>query len=44
VKFSCIQGGKNYKAPGKVRKMSYVLFLSEKKRSSYVLLGESRHL
>ena len=44
VKFSCIHGGRNYKATGKVRKTSYVLFLGEKKRSSYVLLGESRHL
>jgi len=31
VKFSCIHGGRNYKATGKVRKTSYVLFLSEKK-------------
>ena len=44
VKFSCIHGGRNYKATGKVRKTSYVLFLSEKKRSSYVFLGESRQL
>ena len=45
VKFSCIHGGRNYKATGKVRKTSYVLFLSEKKKwSAYVLLGESRQL
>ena len=44
VKFSCIHGGRKYKATGKVRKTSYVLFLSEKKRSSYVFLGENRHL
>jgi len=31
VKFSCIHGGRNCKATGKVRKTSYVLFLSEKK-------------
>jgi len=43
MKVSCIHGGRNYKATGKVRKR-YVLFLSEKKRSSYVLLGKSRHL
>jgi len=44
VKFSCIHGGRKYKATGKVRKTPYVLFLSEKKWSLYVLLGKSRHL
>ena len=44
VKLSCIHGGRKYKATGKVRKTSYVLFLSAKKIRSYVLLGESRHL
>ena len=43
VTFSCIHGGRKYKATGKVRKTSYVLFLRAKK-NSYVLLGESRHL
>ena len=42
VKFSCIHGGRKHKATGKVRKTSYVLFLSAKKKN--VLLGESRHL
>ena len=32
VKFSCIHGGRKYKATGKVRKTSYVFFLSEKKK------------
>ena len=38
VKSSCIHGGRNYKAVGKVRKTLYVLFLCEKKnevRMSY---------
>ena len=32
VKFSCIHGGRKYKATGKVRKTSHVLSRSEKKK------------
>jgi len=44
VKFSCIHGGKNYKATGKVRKTSYVLFLIEKKMKFVCLIRGSRHI
>jgi len=33
VEFSCIHGRRKYKATGKVRKSSFVLFLSEKKEA-----------
>ena len=42
--FSCIHGARNYKATGKVRKTSYVLFLSEKRsevRMFYIIRGKS---
>jgi len=41
VKFSCIHGGRKYKATGKVRKTSCVLFLSEKKKFVCLLRGQS---
>jgi len=43
VTFSCIHGGRNYNATGKVRKISFALLrIKRKKRSSYVLLGEMK--
>jgi len=38
VKFSCIHGGRNYKATRKVRKTSYALILSEKKMKFVCLI------